>query len=412
MRPFTHKEILKRVSRLPTFKGFPNGPMDVWLRSAAHEFDAFDDKAFTFECYGDFTAPRFIMARNGTTNTRSYGSKPFDDYDHVGCAVLRSDVIVCDSHRYGLHKGKPAYRQVKPFPYFRDSNLNERADEIPPEHSGLILANAHPAGVDSTVINRWSTACLVTASPTKFRTWLRWMNKRPLTVCVLREWPAGPLESGKTGILHAATAVNARFVFDRKRFFDAYRTSFGPLTQPLVDALEYLLGKIEADARFGSSDTDRRMLAYCLATFKWETAHTFEPTDERGSDAYFNKRYGPNTKVGKLLGNTSEGDGARFHGRGYVQLTGRRNYSKAKKLTGVDLIADPGRAKERDLAYQIAIQGMLDGWFTGRRLGRYFTADGKADYEGARAVVNGSDQYIRIADLGRRFAGILLEASS
>ena len=126
------------------------------------------------------------------------------------------------------------------------------------------------------------------------------------------------------------------FKFDRKKFFEAYRSRFGPLTQNLVDALEFLLTQIENDARFGVAETDRRQIAYCLGTFKWETAHTLRPIDEIGTAARFNRIYGPQTKVGKVLGNTKEGDGALFHGRGYVQLTGRRNYTKAKNLTGVD----------------------------------------------------------------------------
>ena len=52
--------------------------------------------------------------------------------------------------------------------------------------------------------------------------------------------------------------------FDRKKFFDGYRTRFGPLTQELVDAFEFLLGQIEQDSRFGETETDRRQLAYCL----------------------------------------------------------------------------------------------------------------------------------------------------
>jgi len=80
-------------------------------------------------------------------------------------------------------------------------------------------------------------------------------------------------------------------------------------------------------------------------------------------------------------------------------------------VTGVDLLTQPERAKERDLAYQIAIQGMLDGWFTGRKLSQYFKEDGTANYEDARAIINGTDQATRIADISRRFAEILLEAS-
>ena len=434
MRSFTDEEVLTRVSSLPTFKGFPNGPMDVWIRSTADVFDSFDDKAFSYECFGDTKPPKFVMARAGTTNAGSYGLKHFEEYNHLGCAVLKSDVIIYNSHAYGLHKGKPAYRQAKGFPYFRDNNRNERAEEIGKEFEDVILANVHRAGVNSTVIKNWSTACLVTANLNKFLDWLKWMNKRPLTVAILKEWPAGApaperaatstaaASSASTGAATAAATALvppaatpadalATFAFDRKKFFDAYRVRFGPLTQALVEALEYLLGRIESDARFGTTDTDRRMLSYCLGTFKWETAHTFEPIDERGGDNYFNKRYGPGTKVGKMLGNTQAGDGALFHGRGYVQLTGRANYTKAKKLTGIDLLTQPERAKERDLAYQIAVQGMLDGWFTGRKLSQYFKPDGTANFEDARAIINGTDQATRIADISRRFAEILLESS-
>jgi len=388
--------------------------MDVWIRSSADVFDSFDDKAFTYECYGDTKPPKFVMSRAGTTNAGSYGLKRFDEYNHVGCAILKSDVIVYDSHKFGAHKGKPAYRQVAGFPYFRDGNRNERCEEVGDEFDDVILANVHRAGANSTAIGKWSVACLVTANLTKFLDWLTWMNKRPLTVCILKEWPAGAAlgTTGATTVPKAVARPEKRLVFNRKKFFDAYRERFGPLTQALVEALEYLLGQIESDTRFGTSDTDRRMLAYCLATFKWETAHTFEPIDERGGDAYFNNRYGPDKKAGKNVGNTKAGDGALFHGRGYVQLTGRANYMKAKKLTGVDLIADPDRAKDRDLAYQIAIQGMIDGWFTSRKLSQYFKPDGSSHYEEARAIINGTDQATRIADIGRRFSEILLEATT
>lgn len=199
------------------------------------------------------------------------------------------------------------------------------------------------------------------------------------------------------------------FTFDRKKFFDGYRSRFGPITQDLVDAQEFLLSQIEQDARFDNTETDRRQLAYCLATFKWETAHTMRPIDELGSSAYFNSRYGPQTKVGKILGNTKAGDGALFHGRGYVQVTGRRNYAKAKALTGVDLLAEPDGAKNPELAYQIAVQGMKDGWFTSRKLGQ-FIKDGQADYENARTIINGHDKAQTIADIARRFSEVLLLA--
>lgn len=128
------------------------------------------------------------MARRGTTNAGSYGLLHFDRYDHAGCAVLKSDVIVYSSHGYGLHHGKPAYIQRRAFPYFRDANRNRRAEELPPEHNDLIGANIHRAGQNSTVIGKWSTACLVTANLPQFVTWLDHMEKRLLTVTILKEW--------------------------------------------------------------------------------------------------------------------------------------------------------------------------------------------------------------------------------
>ncbi len=200
------------------------------------------------------------------------------------------------------------------------------------------------------------------------------------------------------------------FTFNRKKFFDAYRLRFGSLTQNLVDALEFLLGQFEADTRFGTTDVDRRQIAYCLATFKWETAHTMKPIDEFGGDNYFNNRYGPHTKVGKRLGNTKEGDGALFHGRGYVQLTGRSNYTRLGALIGQPLATNPALVKDPAVAYEIAIRGMIDGLFTSRKLSQFINSS-KTDFENARRIINGTDKALDIANIARRFSEVLLAAT-
>lgn len=43
----------------------------------------------------------------------------------------------------------------------------------------------------------------------------------------------------------------------------------------------------------------------------------------------------------KDLGNTQPGDGIRFKGRGYIQLTGRANYAQFSKFCGEDCVANP-----------------------------------------------------------------------
>lgn len=55
------------------------------------------------------------------------------------------------------------------------------------------------------------------------------------------------------------------------------------------------------------------------------------------------------------LGNTQPGDGKRYKGRGYIQLTGRANYTHYGKKLGVDLAGNPELAKRPDIAADVAV---------------------------------------------------------
>ena len=188
VRNYTDKELLDRVKSLPTFKGFPKGVLDVWVRSNEDAFDVFDDKVYTFECYGDTMQPVFRMVCTGTTNSGQYGLKHYDEYNSKGCAVLKSDTIVYDSHKYGLHKGKPAFVQCKGFPYYRDSDKDNKAEEVGVEYNDIIGANCHRAGANSQIIGNWSVACLVRNNLVQFMSWLSFMDKKSLSVVILKEF--------------------------------------------------------------------------------------------------------------------------------------------------------------------------------------------------------------------------------
>ena len=55
------------------------------------------------------------------------------------------------------------------------------------------------------------------------------------------------------------------------------------------------------------------------------------------------------------LGNTTPGDGWRFHGRGVIQLTGRANYETYGRLVGVDLIEHPELAADPEVSADVAV---------------------------------------------------------
>lgn len=55
------------------------------------------------------------------------------------------------------------------------------------------------------------------------------------------------------------------------------------------------------------------------------------------------------------LGNTEQGDGWRFHGRGYFQYTGRHNYAEYGRKFGVDLVGNPDIAADPQMAARLAV---------------------------------------------------------
>jgi len=100
-----------------------------------------------------------------------------------------------------------------------------------------------------------------------------------------------------------------------------------------------------------SNSRDRRRLeAAGIVTADNKITNLYSP------EAVFNARYGNRAD----LGNTQEGDGNRFKGRGLVQLTGRRNYTTiqnrlAAKGIDIDLVGNPELANDPRYALPIAL---------------------------------------------------------
>jgi putative chitinase len=191
---------------------------------------------------------------------------------------------------------------------------------------------------------------------------------------------------------------------NRALFFASVRVRpfGGSLTQGQVDGLNVLLDKAPAGM-------DVRQLAYCLATSWHETARTMQPIKEHGGSAYFTRMYdirGDRPHVARALGNVNPGDGAKFAGRGFVQITGRRNMALAGQLLDIDLIGNPDLALRPEFAAPILYEGMSEGWFTGKKLSDYFNAT-TDDPVNARRIVNGTDRAQLIAGHHRDFLSAL-----
>ncbi len=108
---------------------------------------------------------------------------------------------------------------------------------------------------------------------------------------------------------------------------------------------------------------EKKMVLMALATIRAETAG-FKPISEYKSK-YNTSPFGHPYDLydfRKDLGNNAKGDGDRYKGRGFIQLTGRNNYQKYGQALGLgdELVNNPDRANEPEIAAQILAKFLKD----------------------------------------------------
>lgn len=155
------------------------------------------------------------------------------------------------------------------------------------------------------------------------------------------------------------------------------------------------------------------MLAYMLATIFHETAQTMSPITEYASNSWCNANYC--NRMGN--GSQASGDGARYKGRGYVQLTGKNNYTRMTKVLAKaypaekpDLVSHPDLALNVKYATAILFYGMSHGSFTSRSLHDYIGGT-KVDFWNARRIINGTDRAGKIAGYANDFLPVVKAAT-
>ena len=130
------------------------------------------------------------------------------------------------------------------------------------------------------------------------------------------------------------------------------RASRGPpvVTDDLIKRIDPNVKKTYASAlnpamTAGSITTPPRVAAF-LAQILHESA-SFQFLRELASGTAYEGR--------KDLGNTQSGDGVRYKGRGFIQLTGRANFRSAGSDLGIELENNPDLAEQPDIAAHLAV---------------------------------------------------------
>lgn len=131
-----------------------------------------------------------------------------------------------------------------------------------------------------------------------------------------------------------------------------------PVT-PLANIIAHLPAVLTALAV--ANLADKAMLLMALATIRAET-ESFVPVAE--GQSHFNTSPGgvPFDLYDNRhdLGNQGPPDGANFRGRGFVQLTGRANYTRFATIIGCDLVNNPALACDPAIAAQLLATFLAD----------------------------------------------------
>lgn len=173
----------------------------------------------------------------------------------------------------------------------------------------------------------------------------RWMGNEPYRHLVEKDIDEDMSRRGFLGALGAAAATGAQAAVGLKPPKEFNLLGNNPDNEIALQRTAY------------GSGLKGPELAQFLGQMKHESWNFERLKEKPMGKGYFEKRYGIKyaPKTAKILGNKLPGDGEKYHGRGFVQLTGRDNYRMASQALGIDLLNRPELAAKPDIAAKIAV---------------------------------------------------------
>lgn len=122
----------------------------------------------------------------------------------------------------------------------------------------------------------------------------------------------------------------------------------------ITDPNEQAMFMSQLDHESGGFKVKEENLNYKPATLLKVFPKYFSSAEAASAAAQGGPQVIANRVYGGRMGNKEAGDGYKYRGRGYIQLTGKDNYAAASKAIGVDLLSNPDLAAEHDTAVKVA----------------------------------------------------------
>lgn len=200
-----------------------------------------------------------------------------------------------------------------------------------------------------------------------------------------------------------APAVRAAGLSDPAKFFASLKI---PLLFPSALKPDQKAGLEAILAAAAAVKWPLSFTAYALATAFHETAATMQPVRE----AFWLSESWRKAHLSRYYPH---------YGRGYVQLTWKKNYERADRELGLGgrLVANLDLAMKAEISAPIMVKGMAEGWFCASKDGarhdlpRHVARSGpstRAQYRSARRIINGVDKADKVAGEAIAFQAALV----
>ena len=142
-----------------------------------------------------------------------------------------------------------------------------------------------------------------------------------------------------------AIPESTQIAFTKDQFMRFYKgTQF---EQGASECYDFIEKALKADSIYSPLT-----MVGAMATVRVEVGKAFKPIREIASGQAYEFRAD--------LGNIQAGDGVKYKGRGYIQITGRNNYANYGKAFNVDLINNPDLALQPELSAKILARYFKD----------------------------------------------------
>mgnify|MGYP003341760622 CR=1 FL=1 len=173
----------------------------------------------------------------------------------------------------------------------------------------------------------------------------RLRSKRPAAAMAAATLGYGALDQARVSEPSAAPAAVTRPATTSNT-----KAHSDPVFHDTVPQRDYLVAQARA-AGIRGAELSHFVAQAAHETGDWQHMVEQPPQGARNPQRYFEKKY----EGKRILGNVKRGDGYRFRGRGYIQLTGRDNYTRVGRALGIDLVNHPELAADPATAARIAV---------------------------------------------------------